>query len=194
MMEWLFIVAQEGTSTAAQAAGAAEPGSAFAWCVGLLLAAVALGILEMFVPSFGTIGLGALVCAIAGVIAGWTHDPLTGLAATGFVAAAGPTMLWVWVKVLPHTPVGKRVILSQGDREEDQARREVERRQEEEALLSLVGARGTALTELRPGGTVRIEGEDVEAFAEIGMISAGSAVEIVSVAGRQIKVRAARQA
>lgn len=164
----------------------------FWWCVGLLAISLALGVLEMFIPSGGIIGVGAVVCAIASIVVGFREDPLLGMAAMGAAIAATPTLFWIWVKVLPHTPVGKKIILTEGTSEEDLTRRELDRRKQEEALSSLVGARGIALTDLRPGGTIRVEGEDIEAFAEIGRITAGSNIEIVSVGGRQIRVRQVR--
>ena len=58
------------------------------------------------------------------------------------------------------------------------------------ARSELVDEEGTALTDLRPVGTVRVGDQKVEALAETGVISAGSRVRVVSVSDNQGRVRA----
>jgi membrane-bound ClpP family serine protease len=51
-----------------------------------------------------------------------------------------------------------------------------------------VGQRGTALTDLTPGGQVRVELEDWSAVAVGGEIHAGDAVQVVGIAGIRLQV------
>jgi membrane-bound ClpP family serine protease len=135
------------------------------------------------------IGIVAALCAVGAVIVAFRIGPGYGMSSLGFMAIATPTTFWVGLRVFPYTPVGKRIILSSGSSPEDLQRRESERLAENQSIRALVGAEGVAMTALRPGGTIRIDGVDVEAFAETGMIEAGQAVRIVSTSGRLLKVR-----
>jgi len=158
------------------------------WVVGLLTVATLLVAVELFVPSGGLISIVAGLCAIAGVAIAFRISAMTGAAALGIVAVGTPTVFWLAIKVFPSTPVGRNIILTAGTTDEDIQRRQTERRAEAQAISALVGAEGKALTGLRPGGTIRIDGEDIEAFAETGIIDAGTKVVITSVHGRQIRV------
>ncbi len=158
------------------------------WVVGLLTLAALMVALELFVPSGGLISIVAGLSAIAGVVVAFQISIVTGLIALGLVVVLTPTILWMAIKVFPSTPVGRNIILTEGTTEEDMQRRLHERHAEAEAISSLIGAQGRALTGLRPGGTIRLDGEDIEAFAETGIIPAGTKVVITSVNGRQIRV------
>ena len=111
------------------------------------------------------------------------------MAALGFLLYATPTCIWLALKIMPNTPIGRRIILMDNRSDEQLARDHLNKVEEAAAIDGLIGAQGRALTDLRPGGTIRIDGEDVEAFAETGYVEAGNDVEVVSVHGRQIKVR-----
>lgn len=159
------------------------------WVFALFGVAVALAALEIFIPSGGLLGAAAFICSVAAIIVAFRIGTGFGLSATGFTLVATPATIWMGLRVFPNTPVGRRIILSAGSTPDELQQREIEKRAEAEAINSLIGARGTTLTALRPGGTLRIEGEDVEAFAETGMIEADVEVEIVSIHGRQLRVR-----
>lgn len=158
------------------------------WVVGLLSLAAVMVALELFVPSGGLIAVVAGLCAMGGVVVAFKISVMTGLMALGLVLVLTPAILWMAIKVFPSTPVGRNIILTEGTTEEDMQRRLHERHAENEAISSLIGAEAKALTGLRPGGTIRLDGEDIEAFAETGIIPAGTRVVITSVNGRQIRV------
>ncbi len=159
------------------------------WIVGLLALGIGLFVLEVFIPSGGILGGCALLCGIIAIVLGFRMDSLTGLTVTLIVATAAPTMVWGAIKILPNTPMGRKIILSEGSTEEEMRRRQEERTREAEAYSSLIGARGTAITDLRPGGTIRIDNADLEGFAESGFIEAGTDVEVTRVTARQIRVK-----
>lgn len=161
------------------------------WMIGLFALAFALAALEVFIPSGGVLGAAAMLSAIGAVGVAFRIGPLSGLTALGFVVVATPAVIWLSLQVFPNTPIGRRIILNEGMSEEEIRGRAEEKAAQSAAITALVGARGVALSDLRPGGQVRIEGEDVEAFSEIGFISSGTTVEVTSVMGRQIKVRPA---
>ncbi|MEC9373435.1 MAG: NfeD family protein [Planctomycetota bacterium] len=160
------------------------------WGFGLLMLAILLIVIEVMVPSGGVIALVAGAVAIASIIFFWRYSLTWGLISLIAVMILAPTSVVFALKVWPNTYFGSRLI--HGAREDDETMmRDRERRAEEaQARQALVGARGEALTDLRPVGTVRIEGERVEALAEGGVIDAGATVRVTSVDGNQIRVRA----
>ena len=57
--------------------------------------------------------------------------------------------------------------------------------------VDLVGKTGEVLTELRPAGTVRIDGHPVDVVSEGTFISKGTHVVVLSVSGSRVVVREA---
>ena len=53
----------------------------------------------------------------------------------------------------------------------------------------LVGQTGTAVTGLRPSGTVEVDGRRVDVVSEGGFVTAGASVEIVRARGAVVVVR-----
>lgn len=158
------------------------------WGFGLLLASIALVGIEVFVPSGGVIGIVAFLLAVAAVVAFWMVSWVWGTISLLLVLILAPLTVNFALRIMPSTPMGRRLILS-GDDEAaaKQALREQERHEIEQ---SLVGATGVALTDLRPVGAARIEGTRVEVMAEGGSIDAGKAIRVTAVNGNQIRVRA----
>jgi len=187
-LESIVFLAQAGSGAAGSTA--TDPMLGW-WVVGLLSIAVFCIALELFIPSHGLLSLTAGMCAIAGIVFAFRISPMTGALTLGLVAVCTPASFWLAIKVFPSTPVGRRIILSEGSTEEELQQRHSSRSAEEEALGALVGMRALALTGLRPGGTIRIEGQDIEAFAETGFIDAGQDVIVASVRHRHVKVRPA---
>jgi len=158
------------------------------WGFGLLMAALFLAVLELFVPSGGVIGLVAFLLALAGVVAFWQVSWMWGTISLLLVLVLTPVTVNFALRVMPNTPMGRQLILASSDEEEAaRALRERERHEQEQAL---VGAKGVALTDLRPIGSAEIEGTRLEVMADGGSIDAGSAVKVWSVRGNQVRVRA----
>lgn len=157
------------------------------WGFGLLLAALVLVAIEVFVPSGGVIGIVAFLTALAGVIAFWTVSWMWGLISLLLVLILAPLSVSFALRIMPSTPVGKHLILSSDvETSTEQALREQERREQEQALI---GAQGVALTDLRPVGAANFEGTRVEVMAEGGPIDAGTPIRVTAVEGNQIRVR-----
>ncbi len=186
------ILARAGGTPAGTPAVVANAGNEalLIWVFALFGVAVAIAALEIFIPSGGVLGAAAFLCSVAAIVVAFKISTGYGAAATGFAVMATPATIWMGIKVFPNTPMGRRIILSAGSTPDEMQIAEIEKREELRAISSLVGARGRTMTALRPGGTMRLEGEDVEAFAETGMIEADVEVEIVSIADRQLRVRA----
>ncbi|MEQ8318550.1 MAG: NfeD family protein [Phycisphaerales bacterium] len=155
---------------------------------GLLLLGISafLGLLEFFVPSAGIIGIVALVVAIAGVVCLWSYETAWGITGMLGVLVIAPTATYFGFKVLPYTPIGKGLILSNPDPDDPSG----DASNASHALrIALVGQEGMAQTDLRPIGVVKIEGQRHDAVAESGYIPGGSRVKVISADGIQLKVR-----
>ena len=156
------------------------------WGLILLGTAAFLGVVELFIPSAGIIGICALVVAVAGVICLWSYETTWGVTGLLTVLVVAPAGTYFRFKVLPYTPMGKGLILSNpepGDPELLKA----EARDAERA--GMVGQEGETITDLRPIGVVKIDGHRHDAVAESGYIPSGSTVRVVSADGIQLKVR-----
>ncbi len=161
------------------------------WGLGLLAVALLILVVELFVPSAGVLALCASAVAIAGVVCLYRHDTAWGLVGTMIVLLGGPTMLFFGLRLMPHTPIGRMLVLSNdqpGTREGDEdAPPEGVTASE---LAGLIGHEGVVVTALRPVGTVRIGERRYDALSELGMIKAGTAVLVTGVEGAELRVRA----
>ncbi|MEO1009038.1 MAG: NfeD family protein [Planctomycetota bacterium] len=158
------------------------------WGFLLLGAAALLGVMELLIPSAGVIGIVAVAVAVAGVVCLFIADTAWGVVGTAIVLVAGPVGTWYGFKILPYTPMGRGLILSDRDPEDDE---EGPPESPVAARLALVGQEGEVLTDLRPVGVVLLEGTRLDAVAETGYIPAGSRVRVVAADGLQLTVRLA---
>lgn len=156
--------------------------------MGLIGAGILLIIVEVFIPSGGLIALTAAVVAVAGVVVLFQADPVWGAAGALALVVLAPAAFFFAMKMLPSTPLGRRLIGVKEPEQEEAERLARERARAEQ--LSLVGAEGEALTDLRPVGVVRIDGKRYDALAEGKMIEAGQRVRVTVIEHNQIKVRA----
>lgn len=161
------------------------------WGFGLFGLAFILFLVELFLPTGGVIGVMVGVAAIAGVVSFFRASTMWGVSSLLFLIVISPIAFAFALKVWPNTPIGRRLIL--GDASDDlDEEAPPPTDASDELRQALVGATGVAMSDLRPVGTVRIEGERVEALAEGGMIDAGQDVRITAVEGNRIRVRAVK--
>ena len=164
------------------------------WGIVLVVVSMVLVLIELFVPSGGLIGAMAAVAAIGSVTAFFMYDSLIGAVAVGLYLVLTPIFLWALFKFWLNSPMARYMILGgqemeNSDGEDAAASTEARRREHLEALQALIGAEGVTITPLRPVGTVRIDGQRVDAMAEIGAIDAQVPVVVTDVYDNQIKVR-----
>lgn len=157
------------------------------WGLALLAAAVLLVVVEVLVPSGGLIGVLSAGLAIAGCVFLFRYSTTWGLAGSLFVIVGGPALFVFALNMLPSTPTGRAML---GEiNPEKRAEAEQKEREERERFASLVGAEGEALTDLRPVGTVQVEGERHEATADTSYIRVGEKVRVTGVDMTTLKVR-----
>ncbi|MDD4537935.1 MAG: NfeD family protein [Lentisphaeria bacterium] len=144
----------------------------------VLMGLVLIG-LELILPGgvLGIMGSVALVVGIVGIFV--EYGPLAGLAG-GFLAIV---LLWLgassWFKYFPRTASGKRFLALTDTSNWTSYDQE---------LTALVGKSGRCHTQLRPCGTVIINGKRYDVVTRGELIAAKSAVRVVEVAGNRIVV------
>jgi membrane-bound serine protease (ClpP class) len=151
----------------------------------LLALVIGLGlvVLEFLIPSFGVIGITAAACLGGAIILAFIEHTGWGFAFLCAVIVGVPAMLALGARLLPHTPLGRRLILSGPVTAGSGAGIPAER------LARLVGRRGIALTPLRPAGAATIDEARVDVVAETDWIDAQTPVEVVRVNEFRVVVR-----
>jgi membrane-bound serine protease (ClpP class) len=157
----------------------------------LISIGIVLIALEIFViPGFTIAGITGVVSLLAGLSlsligsgANFAHligaiGQVTLSLAFSLVVAA------VLFRLLPHTPIGRRLVLSTGmTAEEGYVSAPA-------SDLSWLGRQGSAIAPLRPSGIAEIEGHRLDVVSDGNYISAGSPVEVIRVDGNRIVVKA----
>lgn len=155
------------------------------WALACFALALALFVVEVFLPSGGLLGAAALVAAIAGIGLLFAVDAEFGFAGLGATLAATPVLLVIAVKVFPHTPVARLLTLRNPATRANAASSSAARNKHR-----LEGRAGRARTDLRPSGTCEIDGERLDCVAEHGVIERGQPVQVVGASRMEIRVRA----
>lgn len=160
------------------------------WGLGLLALSVLLLVIEIVVPSGGIISITSGVVGIAGIVCLFLmkeQGTLWGSAGILMMLIVFPSAFALWVKVIPSTRMGQRMIGALP--EEEVAKRERAERDLHDSLSSLVGQIGVAKSVLRPVGTIEIGGVRHEALAEDVAIEAGQKVRVTAIVDAKIRVR-----
>ena len=139
---------------------------------------VALLFLEMFLPGAiaGIVGGILLIAAVFTAYSdiGIEAGNITLAAATAITAA----LWWWWATKFQHTGFGRRMTLTAADVGTSQP----------EGLAQLAGQTGTAITPLRPSGTILVAGKRVDAITGGEFIESGTCVRIVRAEGSAVIV------
>ena len=140
----------------------------------LFLIAMTLVIAEVMFPSFGVLGLLAATAFLFAVLKAFEVGSHAGLAAVAATIVSIPGSIWLGFVLLKHSPVGNRLLLSGPP-----PRTMTSLGPERERLKSVVGRAGTAVSPLRPTGSIDIDGERIDAVTEGAYIEAGCRVRVV---------------
>jgi membrane-bound ClpP family serine protease len=160
------------------------------WGLCLLAASLLLIVVEVFVPSGGVVSLVAVVVAVAGVVCLFRVSVVWGFAGILSLIILGPLVGIFALHILPSTPMGRRLIHgSDAPESEGSEGGESAPQAAPDPLEALVGREGVALSDLRLGGTIRIDGHKRQAMSETTFIPVGSRVRVTGVDGGVLKVR-----
>ncbi len=145
----------------------------------LAVGALALLVLEVFLVSFGMLAIVAITCGVGSAVVAFGISTMFGWTMLGILIVGGPICVVGAFKVLPHIPFGRRLYLDPP--RANSAKNELDR---------LLGRIGTAVTALRPAGTVLLDGEPVDVVSDGDLIQAGQSVKVVEVSGNRVRVQA----
>lgn len=158
------------------------------WGAGLLAGSLLLLFVEVFIPSGGLIALLAGGAAIAGIWQLFLYDTVWGMIGIIGVLFMAPVVISFGLKVLPSTPIGRKLFFGDSSPDADERQRE-EATAERDSMHALVGMEGEAATDLHPVGVVRLDGQRYDALAEGAFVDAGTKVRVTVADGMQLKVR-----
>jgi membrane-bound ClpP family serine protease len=149
----------------------------------LYLVALALALVDLYVPSAGMLILLSFVAAVGSVLFGFRGGTTAGMTMLTLVAGSIPVLAVVAIRIWPHTPVGRRIVLALPPEQPtalDAAQGD---------LSEFIGCVLVSEYPLMPGGRVTIARRPCNAIAEAGYIDAGQRVEVVAVRQRNLIVR-----
>jgi membrane-bound ClpP family serine protease len=159
-------------------------GTMIALIVLLILAGMVLILFELLTPTFGPLAAMGLAALVAAVWIGFRLSTTTGVALLLAEVVLVPAYVVFLVRALPRLPGAKKLFL------EKVPSLTATGTPDAQAMELLVGKTGTAETQLRPSGAVRVEGRRFVAVAESGIIQKGTAVKVISASGMNLVVRA----
>jgi membrane-bound serine protease (ClpP class) len=146
----------------------------------LFAAGMALILAEFFLPGIvmGVIGVAFLItCAVMGFM--YYPDYALMIILAEFFGVSICVALGMYI--MSTTNVGKSLRL-------EKSQSLAEGYVSQASDLSLVGKCGTAMTVLRPAGTIIIEGKRVDAVSNGSMIDQGSEIRVIEVHGGRVVV------
>lgn len=145
----------------------------------LAIVGLAAIIIEFFVPAGGLIGLAGAASIIGSIVAAYMKlGAIWGTVTLVVMLITVPLLISFYFKIFPRTPLGKRLILSQVNRDRSGQR-----------YNGLDGEEGIAATNLRPSGKAEIKGEKHSVVSIGEYIKGGERVRVVKVEGSRIVVR-----
>lgn len=155
------------------------------WSILLLVLALAVIVLEVFVPSGGFLAIVAASLTIASIAVAFTAGPREGLTMLAVAVVLVPTVIAGMIKWWPHTPIGKLVLIVPPEDPDDLLPESEEYR----GLTPLIGKLGRAKSKMLPSGSVTIDGRTYDAFSDGPPIEAGQAIKVIAVRTHRIVVR-----
>lgn len=161
------------------------PESLELWAVVLIGVAVILFVLEVLIPSGGLLGVMSALSLVGFIVVMFMIDLTYGWIAAVASVFIVPTAIVVAMKAFPHTPVGRRLILTDAQ----PAGRTHYTSTGSDDTRGLLDQQGVTVTPLYPGGEVKFDDRRVHCLAEHGMIDKGVRVRVVNVSGMEVKVR-----
>lgn len=144
----------------------------------LLVAGITLLLAEVFLPGM-VAGVLGVVCLLGVAVVGFSEfGPQTGSLIVIAELVAGTLLTILWMRFFPKTPLGKKYILDPSTASHAPTQPE-----------KWMGSKGVALTDLRPAGSARLDGQKVDVTTTGEHLEAGTRVRVVRVDGPSVFVR-----
>jgi len=151
----------------------------------LVVAAMVLAFLEILTPSFGLLAVGAIGTLIGAICMGFSYASWLGYTMVVSAVVLAPAYVTFLVRLLPKTPLGKRMFLSRAPDATGHGTPQAGTYDE------VICRTGTAVTLLRPGGMVQIADKRLPAHAETGVIEKDTPIVVVGADSMNVIVRKA---
>jgi membrane-bound serine protease (ClpP class) len=151
--------------------------------IGILVALLLLSV-EVFLPTAGTVGILALLIAIASVAAAFLHSVMYGSIFLLLIVVAIPFLFAAAVKIWPHTPIGRMILIGDIKKENVMPKDSHYLR-----VADQIGKIGVAHTKMYPSGIVIIDDQKFDALTKGFPIEAGESVKVVSVEANRLQVQ-----
>ena len=148
------------------------------------LLAAGLAAADLLLPSGGGLALASLLSAIVSIFFAFRSGPTAGAMMLILILVAVPVFMVAALRLWPHTPIGRMIILRTPAEREASASAIIV----DDPLLELVGQTGITQNSLLPTGHVRIDHHNYNALCDCGVIEAGQVVEVVAVRQRNLVV------
>jgi membrane-bound ClpP family serine protease len=146
----------------------------------LLGLGLALIVAEVLFPSFGILGVLATLCIAGSIASAFAESTELGINFLIVTAVLVPTVILVGLKLLPHSPVAKHLVVEGFSFEDGTG---VDRRDRE-----LLGAEGVVEAPLRPAGMARLAGRRVDVVTRGELLDVGTPVRVIEVRGNRVVV------
>lgn len=154
------------------------------WSILLLIAAIALFVLELFVPSGGVIGVMAALSAIGSIGVAFTAGVREGVIMMCVTTIIVPILFASAVRLWPKTPIGQMILCPPPEDPDD-----VLPETDEYHRDDLLGRIGRARTTMLPSGSVTIDERNYDAISAGMPIEPGQVVKVVDIRTNRIVVR-----
>ncbi len=151
----------------------------------LILIGMGLGVilLELFIPSAGLLGILAATFLIAGIVTAFFQSMMTGLIVLLLTSLLLPALFALLIKIWPHTPIGRRILLGPATHDEVMPTGETYTRYAE-----LVGQLGVAKSKMLPSGLIVVNDKKYDAVSDGFPIEAGQPVKVTAIRANRIFV------
>jgi membrane-bound serine protease (ClpP class) len=150
----------------------------------LAVALLVLGLLliaaELCFPTVGVLGVIAFLCIVGGVALAFLESRSTGMVFLAATVALVPAMIFLGLRLLPRSPMGKHIV-ARGFTFDDGAA--IDRRD-----AALLGREGVVEALLRPSGVARLDGRRVDVMSRGEPIEPGVRVRVIVVEGNRVVV------
>ena len=83
----------------------------FYWSIILIAGGFLIIFAELFIPSAGILGIAAAACLISGIVVAFFDSVQMGMLSLLTVLILLPVMFSMMIKIWPHTPIGKRILI-----------------------------------------------------------------------------------
>ncbi|MCH8475978.1 MAG: serine protease [Opitutales bacterium] len=145
----------------------------------LIFVALVLFFGELLVPG-GILGIIGGIFLLIATVLGFLEGTEVGVFVLLFAAVSSVGLLYIELKLLQNTTLGKRFFLQSAIEGTSQ---------DPVGQSDLVGKEGETLTHLSPTGLISVDGKKYEAFSQSGVLSQGTKIKVTAVESFRVAVR-----